>query len=50
MRVDETRERAMWSYVSDEDRIPADHPLREMRKIIDPILADLSPIFAKLYH
>jgi transposase len=39
----------MWSYVADEDRIPKDHPLRAMRALIDPILADLSPRFSQLY-
>lgn len=39
----------MFSYVSIEDRIPADHPLRAMRRLVDPILAELSPHFDAIY-
>jgi transposase len=49
MRTKAKLQRAMWSYVSDEDRIPADHPLRAMRAIVDPILQELSPQFDSLY-
>jgi hypothetical protein len=31
------------------DRIPADHPLRSIRRLVDPLLRDLSPKFAVLY-
>ena len=37
------------SYVSLEHRIPADHPLRTMQALVEPILADLSPRLAGLY-
>ena len=36
----------MFSYLSSEDRVPADHPLRIIRDLIDPILERLSPQFA----
>jgi len=49
MRGDDERQGAMWSYVGAEDRIPADHPLRAMRKLTDPILRELSPVFERLY-
>ena len=39
----------MFSYVSPEKRVPADHPLRPIRKLVDEILKELSPRFAKLY-
>jgi len=39
----------MSSYVSPEKRVPADHPLRPIRKIVDEILQEMSPQFAKLY-
>ena len=39
----------MFSYVSIEDRIPADHPLRAIHALIQPILRALSPRFAELY-
>jgi hypothetical protein len=32
-----------------EHRIPADHPLRTIRHLVDPILRDLSSQFAALY-
>ncbi len=39
----------MFSYVSPEKRVPADHPLRAIRKMVDEILKEMSPQFAKLY-
>ena len=49
MRGDDERQGAMWSYVSAEDRIPADHPLRPIRKMADAALRELSPLFERLY-
>ncbi len=49
MRGQDTQQSAMFSYVSLEDRIPADHPLRAMRKMVDAALRELSPLFDKLY-
>lgn len=39
----------MFSYVSLEQRVPTDHPLREVRKITDAVLHTLSPEFDALY-
>jgi transposase len=39
----------MWSYLSAEDRIPADHPLRAIRATADRALRELSPRFERLY-
>jgi transposase len=39
----------MWSYVPMEQRIPADHPLRVLRPLVDEVLRELSPRFAALY-
>jgi IS5 family transposase len=39
----------MWSRVPLEQRVPAEHPLRSMRTMVDAILTDLSPTFAQLY-
>ncbi len=39
----------MFSYDSLEDRIPADHPLRTIRALVQPILTALSPRFDALY-
>lgn len=39
----------MWSYVSDEERIPQDHPLRAISAMTDILLKELSPQFTPLY-
>ena len=39
----------MFSYVSLEQRVPADHPLRGIRKLTDAVPGSLSPEFDKLY-
>jgi len=39
----------MFSYISPELRVPQDHPLRTIRRLVDAVLVDLSPQFAKLY-
>jgi transposase len=39
----------MFSYVSLEQRVPADHPLREIRKLTDEVLRSLSGEFDLLY-
>ena len=49
MRGDDRQQQEMWSYVSAEDRIPEDHPLRVMRTIVNTVLRDLSPLFSGLY-
>jgi transposase len=49
MRGDDNQQEGMFSYVSPEKRVPADHPLRPIRKMVDEILREMSPQFAKLY-
>jgi transposase len=50
MRGDEQDDQgAMWSYVPMERRIPADHPLRAMRPLVDAVLRELSARFDELY-
>ncbi len=49
MRGQDTQQAVMFSYVSLEERIPADHPLRAIRAMADGALRALSPLFAKLY-
>ena len=39
----------MFSYVSLESRIPDDHPLRAMRRMVDTALERLSPRFDAIY-
>ena len=42
MRGDDRQQAAMWSYISPEQRVPPEHPLRPIRAMVDTILADLS--------
>ena len=39
----------MFSYVSPEQRIPKDHPLRAIRALVDEVLVDMSREFDRLY-
>jgi transposase len=39
----------MFSYLSPEQRVPADHPLRAIRQMTDLVLAKLSPKFTRMY-
>ena len=49
MRGADEQPGSMFSYVSLEDRVPPDHPLRAIRQITDRALARLSPRFGSLY-
>jgi transposase len=49
VRGDNEQQAAMYSYVSPEQRVPADHPLRPLRKMTDEIFKQLSPRFDQLY-
>ena len=49
MRGDDQPQTALFSYVSIEDRIPVDHPLRTIQTLVNPILAALSPRFQTMY-
>src|SRR5436309_11993124 len=39
----------MFSYLSPEERVPANHPLRQIRTMVDVALKALSPVFSRLY-
>src|SRR2546425_8420726 len=49
MRGEDNKQEAMFSYVSPEKRVPTDHPLRPIRAMVDGILKEMSPQFAKRY-
>ena len=49
MRGQQERSGSLFSYVSIEERIPASHPLRRIRKLADQALDRLNPTFCKLY-
>lgn len=49
MRKSDVTQHTMFSYRSLEERIPADHPLRKLRVLVDGILQSMSPEFQALY-
>ena len=49
MRGPDERSDSLFSYVSCEARVPAEHPLRPVRAIVDEALEVLSPDFERLY-
>ncbi len=49
MRGTDPNQSTMFSYVSPEARIPADHPLRSTREMTNKALAELDRKFRKLY-
>jgi transposase len=49
MRGADKQPGSMFSYVSLEERVPQDHPLRAIRRITDRALERLSPRFGTLY-
>ena len=48
MRGGDLTSGALFSYVDVEARIPANHPLRAMRRLTDAALAELDPRFSAL--
>jgi len=49
MRGDERIQGGMFSYVTLEQRVPQEHPLREIRRLTDVVLRSLSGEFDSLY-
>jgi transposase len=49
MRGEDHQQLGVFSYVSAEDRIASDHPLRAIRRMVDDALASLSGHFDTLY-
>lgn len=49
MRSADIQQLGMFSYVSVEERVPTDHPIRKLRALVDTILADMDGIFAARY-
>ena len=39
----------MFSYLSPEDRVPGDHPVRAVRAVTDRILGQLTTLFSLMY-
>lgn len=49
MRGDDQQQSGMFSYVSLEDRVPQDHPLRAIRSSVDEILGAMAKEFDGMY-
>ena len=49
MRGQDEQQLDVFSYVSPEQRVPQDHPLRPLRGMTDEALRELQPQFHKLY-
>jgi len=49
MRGDDLQQAAMFSYLSPEQRVPIDHPLRPIRQMADRVLGRLSESFDAMY-
>ena len=49
MRGSEQLQEPMFSYISAEKRVPKEHPLRPLRKMVDEILAGMNRDFEQMY-
>jgi transposase len=49
MRGTDQQQNHVFSYISPEQRVRKDHPLRPIRTMVDEILRQLSPQFSKMY-
>jgi transposase len=49
MRGADHQQSSMFSYISAEQRVPKDHPLRAIRRMTDAALRELSPRFEAIY-
>lgn len=49
MRGQVVRQTAMLSTVTTDDLVPADHPIRRIKPVVEAILARLEPVFQEMY-
>jgi transposase len=49
MRGNDQQQGHVFSYISPEQRVRKDHPLRPIRTMVDKVLKELSPEFNKMY-
>ncbi len=48
MRGEDHQQNAMFSYLSPEQRVPRDHPLRKLRPLVEEVLKKLSRRFTAM--
>lgn len=49
MRGDDQHQDTMFSYISPEERVPKNHPLRPIREMVNDVLKEMSGVFSKVY-
>lgn len=49
MRGDETEQAAVMLFITPDQKVPQDHPIRAIKPIVDRALASLSPLFNRMY-
>jgi transposase len=49
MRGDETEQAAVMLFITPDQKVPQDHPIRAIKPIVDRALASLSPVFNRMY-
>lgn len=49
MRGSDDQQSQMFSYLSPEERVGKNHPLRAIRRMVDEVLRSLSPEFSRMY-
>jgi transposase len=49
MRGDNEQQAAVMLYITPDQKVPQDHPIRAIKPIVDGALADLSPVFNQMY-
>ena len=49
MRGIEVEQESLFSYISLEERVPENHPLRSMKAMVDTVLLDLTGAFDRMY-
>jgi transposase len=49
MRGNEEQQAAVMLYISPDQKVPQDHPIRAIKRIVDRALTSLSPVFSQMY-
>lgn len=49
MRTPDVQQLGMFSYVSVDARVLADHPIRKLRELVDGVIAEMNSLFEQRY-